>query len=53
MQIPRPFTRLRGVWAGPLRVPASATSDEMEGYRQQMEDMLNGLRRQHDAEMNR
>lgn len=53
MQIPRPFSRLRGVWAGPLRVPASATSDEMEGYRQQMEDLLNGLRRQHDAEMNR
>lgn len=53
MQIPRPFSRLRAIWAGPLRVPADADSGQMEGYRQRMEDMLNSLRLQHDPEMNR
>lgn len=51
LQIPRPFSRLRGTWAGPIRVPADAAPEEMEGYRQQMEDLLNRLRERHDAEV--
>lgn len=48
LQVPAPFTGMRGVWAGPLRVPAEATTEEMESLRQEMEGMLNRLRRESD-----
>ena len=52
-QIPRPFSRLRGMWGGPIRVPANATPDQLEQYRQQMEDLLNSLREENDAAVDR
>lgn len=49
LQIPRPWAQLRGVWAGPLNVPADSGPGECEALRQEMETMLNRLREQHDS----
>lgn len=48
LQIPKPGARLRGVWAGPLRVPSDASPEQMEELRQEMEAMLNRLREEND-----
>lgn len=48
MEIPKPFTRLRGLWAGPITVAADARAEEMEAKRLAMQAMLNGLRQQGD-----
>lgn len=50
MQIPKPFSRVRGVWAGPMTVPKDAGPEQVEELRQAMEDMLNRLRRENDME---
>lgn len=50
LQIPKPFTRVRGVWAGPLTVSRDASPDQMEELRQAMEDLLNGLREENNTE---
>ena len=50
LQVPKPFTRLRGVWSGPLQVAAGASAEEMEGLRLRMQDMLNQLRHGSDFE---
>lgn len=42
-QVPKPFSRVRGTWAGPLRIAADAGPAEMERARQAMEAMLNDL----------
>ncbi|MGH9476866.1 MAG: lysophospholipid acyltransferase family protein [Terriglobales bacterium] len=44
LQIPKPGARLRGMWAGPLRVPGDADTEQMEQLRLEMEGMLNRLR---------
>jgi lysophospholipid acyltransferase (LPLAT)-like uncharacterized protein len=43
-QIPKPFTAIRGCWAGPLHIHKNIEPDEMEARRAEMEAMLNGLR---------
>ncbi|HEY7856073.1 MAG TPA: lysophospholipid acyltransferase family protein, partial [Terriglobales bacterium] len=48
-QIPKPFARARGVWAGPLHVPRDASPAECEILRLDMEAMLNRLRTQNDT----
>ncbi|MGH9473675.1 MAG: lysophospholipid acyltransferase family protein [Terriglobales bacterium] len=42
-QVPKPFSRARGEWAGPMRVAPGAGPAEMEQSRQAMEALLNGL----------
>jgi lysophospholipid acyltransferase (LPLAT)-like uncharacterized protein len=49
MQIPKPGSLVRGVWTGPIWVPPSAGSDELEQMRIKVEEELNRLRVEHDA----
>ncbi len=44
-QVPKPFTVIRGGWAGPMHVAGSLAPDAMETHRAEMERMLNRLRR--------
>lgn len=48
-QVPKPFSRVRGDWAGPLTVPPDADAMEIEAKRDEMEAMLNRLRRANDV----
>lgn len=48
LQVPKPFTRLRGLWAGPITIAADAGAEEMEAQRLAMQATLNELRRQGD-----
>lgn len=48
-QVPWPFSRARGVWAGPLRVPRDANPEQVEAMRLEMEAMLNNLRGRNDV----
>ena len=50
-QVPRPFSRVRGVWAGPMHVPRDANPTEMERLRLEMEAQLNGLRQKYDLKI--
>lgn len=43
-QLPRPGSRIRGYWAGPLYVSREAGPEEIELRRQEMESTLNRLR---------
>lgn len=43
-QIPKPYSRVRGVWAGPMYVPRDASPEVLEQKRREMEDLLNQLR---------
>ncbi|MGH9484141.1 MAG: lysophospholipid acyltransferase family protein [Terriglobales bacterium] len=47
-QLPQPFARVRGVWAGPLMVPADCGPEQAETLRQEMENLLNRLRGEND-----
>ncbi|MGH9534682.1 MAG: lysophospholipid acyltransferase family protein [Terriglobales bacterium] len=46
LQIPHPFSRAIGSWAGPFHVPAQADRQEIEAQRLRLEAALNGLRAQ-------
>jgi hypothetical protein len=50
-QIPKPGSRIRGYWAGPMYVSRRAGPEEMELRRQEMEATLNRLRKAGEAEM--
>lgn len=48
LQLPKPFSRVHGIWTGPLMVPGDCSPEQAEALRLQMESMLNRLRIQHD-----
>ncbi|HXE32090.1 MAG TPA: lysophospholipid acyltransferase family protein [Terriglobales bacterium] len=48
-QIPKPFSRARGVWTGPLFVPRDADPAQCEALRRDMQAMLNCLRLDNDT----
>jgi lysophospholipid acyltransferase (LPLAT)-like uncharacterized protein len=50
-QVPKPFTLIRGGWAGPLHVAEDIRPDVMESHRAEMEAMLNRLRRRWESEL--
>lgn len=50
-QVPKPGSRIRGYWAGPMHVGREATPEECEQQRQEMEATLNRLRRRGEKEM--
>lgn len=50
-QLPKPGSRIRGYWAGPMFVSRDAGPEEMERRRQEMETTLNRLRQTGEAEM--
>lgn len=50
LQIPKPFSQVRGVWSGPLTVPSDANPEQTEALRLEMEAMLNRLREENDSE---
>jgi lysophospholipid acyltransferase (LPLAT)-like uncharacterized protein len=50
-QVPKPGSRVRGYWSGPMYVPAEAGPEESERLRLEMEATLNRLRRRGEEEM--
>ncbi|MGH9482010.1 MAG: lysophospholipid acyltransferase family protein [Terriglobales bacterium] len=51
-QIPKPFCRVLGAWAGPLYVASDSGPEQIEAARREMEATLNRLRRDNDAVFN-
>jgi len=50
-QVPKPGSRIRGYWAGPMYVSRGAGPEEIELRRQEMEATLNRLRKAGEAKM--